>query len=315
MAELTLPVPPTNEQRRIVAKLDRLFARTSRARAELGHIPQLIERYKQAILRKAFSGELTADWRAQAGQKETGRIATEISDPFTLRLEAPDSWQQWKFSDVCNIIGGSQPPKSNFTYCDGPGKVRLIQIRDYKTDDYVTFIPREMARRFCSKDDIMIGRYGPPIFQILHGLEGAYNVALMKAVPVEDRISKDYLYWYLHHPDLFNYVEVDSKRTSGQDGVNKRHLQRWPVLLPSLEEQGEIVLHIEKAMKWVDSLSSELGCALDLVDHLNEACLNRAFKGQLVTQDPNDEPASELLDRIRAERAARSNNGRNHRRK
>jgi type I restriction enzyme S subunit len=51
------------------------------------------------------------------------------------------------------------------------------------------------------------------------------------------------------------------------------------------------------------------------VDHLNEACLNRAFKGQLVTQDPNDEPASELLDRIRAERAARSNNGRNHRRK
>ena len=66
--------------------------------------------------------------------------------------------------------GGAQPPKEYFINEEKEGYIRLIQIRDYKTDNYLTYIPIDMARKFCTEDDIMIGRYGPPIFQILKGL-------------------------------------------------------------------------------------------------------------------------------------------------
>lgn len=164
------------------------------------------------------------------------------------------------------------------------------------------FIPKELARRFCSPSDIMIGRYGPPIFQILRGIDGAYNMALMKVEPTE-AVDQEFLYWYMHYPVLFNYVEIDSKRTAGQDGVNKAHLERWPILLPPLPEQHEIVRRIESAFAKIDRLAAEAKRALKLVGRLDEAILAKAFRGELVPQDENDQPAEHLLARIRAERA------------
>lgn len=122
------------------------------------------------------------------------------------------NFERLKIKDVCDFVGGSQPPKKVFVSDPMDGYIRLIQTRDYKTDNYKTYIPKEQARRFCSKTDIMIGRYGPPIFQILRGLEGAYNVALMKAVP-KDKIHNDYLYYILKQEALFEYVDSLSKRT------------------------------------------------------------------------------------------------------
>ncbi|MFA0125921.1 hypothetical protein AB4400_31645, partial [Vibrio sp. 10N.261.48.A2] len=81
--------------------------------------------------------------------------------------------------DVCCFVGGSQPEKSTFSYKQQPGYIRLIQIRDYKSDKNTVYIPEKLARKKCDENDIMIGRYGPPIFQILRGIEGAYNVALI----------------------------------------------------------------------------------------------------------------------------------------
>lgn len=73
--------------------------------------------------------------------------------------------------DVCNFVGGSQPPKEDFISEYKEGYIRLIQTRDYKTDDFLTYIPIKKARRFCSRQDIMIRRYGPPVFQVCRGLE------------------------------------------------------------------------------------------------------------------------------------------------
>jgi len=94
-------------------------------------------------------------------------------------------WEWKKLGEVCEIIGGSQPSKTKFIYQDKKDYIRLIQVRDFRTDKYITYIPISDAKRKCTKDDIMIGRYGPPIFGIFRGLEGAYNVALMKAIPDE----------------------------------------------------------------------------------------------------------------------------------
>jgi type I restriction enzyme, S subunit len=299
-----LGLPPLPEQRRIVAKVDGLTARTARARGELNRIPTLIARYKQRLLALAFSGELTAGWRKEIGGKESAYTKTKIETPFVYEMKGSSSWRVETIGSVCKIEGGSQPPKSTFIYEERPDYIRLIQIRDYKSDKHIVYIPKALARRFCSKTDIMIGRYGPPIFQILRGLEGSYNVALMKAVPIPSKISSEFLFWFLKHPTLFDYVELDSKRTAGQDGVNRDHLEKFPVPLPPLEEQAEIVRRIESAFGWLDRMAADHAAAARLLPKLDAAILSKAFRGELVPQDPNDEPASVLLDRIKAEREA-----------
>src|SRR5579863_5862668 len=100
--------------------------------------------------------------------------------PGHKRTEAgiiPLDWLDSTVGELIEFEGGSQPDKSVFSATWKPGFVRLIQIRDYKTNRFETYIPAHLARRFCTEEDIMIGRYGPPIFQILRGLAGAYNVA------------------------------------------------------------------------------------------------------------------------------------------
>jgi type I restriction enzyme, S subunit len=308
LEEIEVPLSPLPEQRRIVTKIDSLSAKSKRARDQLDHIPRLVEKYKQAILVAALRGELTREWRTNNGVPELPPVTAEISIPYAEVFSAPSSWQALKFSDICEIVGGSQPPKSTFKYEPESHLIRLVQIRDYKSNEHITFIPKTLARRFCSADDIMIGRYGPPIFQILRGIEGAYNVALMKAVPVPSLIEREFLYWYLHHPSLRSYVEFQAERTAGQDGVNKRHLLQWPVLLPPLQEQSQIVKKIEIAFAWVSRIFSETTSARKLIDHLDQAVLAKAFRGELVPQDPADEPATILLERIRAERTPTPNN-------
>jgi type I restriction enzyme, S subunit len=152
-----------------------------------------------------------------------------------------------KFEDVCELVGGSQPSKDHFIYQPKDGYIRLIQVRDYRTEKFITYIPKDKARRFCNKDDIMIGRYGPPIFGIFKGLEGAYNVALMKAVVNEKICNKKYFYWFLKTDKLRQFVEHSSKRAAGQDGVRKELLDKYPVFLPPSPEQKRIVAILDKA--------------------------------------------------------------------
>ncbi|PZL95931.1 hypothetical protein DOL92_17320, partial [Acinetobacter nosocomialis] len=119
--------------------------------------------------------------------------------------------------------------------------IRLIQTRDYKTSEYVTYIPKIFARKVCDENDIMIGRYGPPIFQICRGLKGAYNVALMKAVP-KDGIDREFLYYFLKQKTVFEYVDKLSARTGGQTGVDLVSLNKYPVRLPEqISDQKKIV--------------------------------------------------------------------------
>lgn len=141
--------------------------------------------------------------------------------------------------NVCDFVGGSQPAKKYFSDIKLEGYIRLIQIRDYKTDKYITYIPEDSTRKFCNEKDIMIGRYGPPIFQILRGISGAYNVALMKAIPKEN-ILNDYLYYFLCQEHLFKYVNALSPRTGGQTGVDVVMLKKYPILLPELNNQANI---------------------------------------------------------------------------
>ena len=103
-----------------------------------------------------------------------------------------------------------------------------------------------MAKRFCTADDIMIGRYGPPIFQILQGIEGSFNVALMKATPKKG--NKEFVRQFLKQECLLDYLEGMSKRTAGQDGIQMDKLKAYPFPLPPVELQNQF----EKFVNQVD---------------------------------------------------------------
>ncbi|MDF5720232.1 MAG: restriction endonuclease subunit S [Rhizonema sp. PD37] len=233
----------------------------------------------------------------------------QITDYYAHKVVAPQSWTKALFSDVCKIVGGSQPPKEYFVNQPQDGCIRLIQIRDYKTDKFATYIPIELAKRFCNKDDIMIGRYGPPIFQILRGLDGAYNVALMKAIPNAQLVDQEFLYYFLQTPNLFNYVAAASLRTAGQDGVKKEHLDNYPLFIPPLNEQRRIVAKIEALRARSQRVKETLEAIPPLLNQFRQSVLAAAFRGDLTAdwreKNPDVEPASVLLERIRTERRRR----------
>ncbi len=211
LLETYLPYCEINEQNYIASQLDKVVSIIAKRKQQLAKLDQLAK----------------------------ARFVEMFGDPITN----PMGWEQKSLGEVATFVGGSQPPKSVFSSTPQEGYIRLIQIRDYKTDKYQTYIPKALARRFCDAKDIMIGRYGPPIFQILQGINGAYNVALMKAVPIG--IHKEFLRFYLRREELLRYLESFSTRTAGQDGVQMDKLKAYPCPLPPLSLQNEFASFIE----------------------------------------------------------------------
>lgn len=211
-------------------------------------------------------------------------LKIRVEGSYTHELIIPESWRFSPLNNVIEIVGGSQPPKTFFSSVPSEGFIRLIQIRDYKSDKNIVYIPKEKARRFVTKDDVMIGRYGPPIFQILRGLEGAYNVALMKAVPILGGINNGFLFHYLNNRNIFNYVESASDRTAGQSGVNKAHLEKYPVGVPPLAEQEKIASQLDSLLAKVDSIKSRLDAIPDIIKRFRQSVLSNAISGKLTEE-------------------------------
>ncbi|EIO3907591.1 restriction endonuclease subunit S [Vibrio vulnificus] len=288
--DCSLGLAPLAEQKRIVEKLDEVLAQVDTIKARLDGIPAILKRFRQSVLASAVSGKLTS--------QDVSTQSSLVGDPWSHEVKAPSHWNLYEFKQAVKITGGSQPPKSEFKAEYEEGLVRLIQIRDYKSDKFLVYIPLDKAKRFCTEKDIMIGRYGPPIFQILRGISGAYNVALMKAEPAIDDLDLEYLYRFLQNPKLFHYIDAGSDRTAGQAGVNKKFLESYPLFVPPLEEQKEIVRLVDQYFAFADTIEKQVKKAQARVDNLTQSILAKAFRGELVAQDPNDEPADKLLERI-----------------
>ena len=207
LSNVTISIPPLTVQQRIVDKLDATFAEINKA------------------------AEITENKYIELNN---------LLNSYMKRKFNSKEFKSYSLGEVCNFEGGSQPPKSVFEYEKNKHNIRLIQIRDYKSDNHIVYIPKDNARRRCSTTDTMIGRYGPPIFQILRGIEGAYNVALMKAVP-KDGILNDYLFYFLKNPKIQNFVIKQSMRAAGQSGVNKDALEPYKIHLPPIGVQKKII--------------------------------------------------------------------------
>jgi type I restriction enzyme S subunit len=200
-------------------------------------------------------------------------------------IDAADNFKQnyepVELTKYVNFIGGSQPPKSEFSDKEREGYVRLIQIRDYKSDNNIVYVKKTSVRRFCNKDDVMIGRYGPPVFQILRGLDGAYNVALMKAEPNEEFICKDFLFLFLKNPSIQNYIIGLSQRSAGQSGVNKEALEKYLIALPAMNKQKEIVLYLNQVSAQIKQVKLAQQQKMQSLLGLKSSILDQAFHGKL----------------------------------
>jgi len=192
--------------------------------------------------------------------------------PGYKRTEAgviPEDWLEHTIGELIEFEGGSQPDKSYFRASWKRGYVRLIQIRDYKTDKYETYVPTHLARRFCTEHDIMIGRYGPPVFQILRGIDGAYNVALIKAKPGPG-INGSYMYYFLKQDKLFSFIEKLSQRSSGQTGVDLKELRQYALPLPPTKAEQEA---IAEALSDTDALIESLEQLITKKRHLKQGAM------------------------------------------
>ncbi|EFB9622336.1 restriction endonuclease subunit S, partial [Escherichia coli] len=220
-----IKLPPFEEQKRIVDLLDKAEG--------------IRQKREQAI-------KLADDFLRAT-------FATMYGNPITN----PKKWPVHLMGEIIEFKGGNQPPKSDFIFEPKQGYIRLVQIRDFKSDKYATYIPQEKAKRIFEVDDVMIARYGPPVFQILRGLSGSYNVALMKASPKEN-IRKGFIFYLLQLPEYHDVVVKNSERTAGQTGVNLELLNKFNVPLPPIYYQDEILARLARIEKFKEKIEISL---------------------------------------------------------
>ena len=215
MRQMVIPYRDMTEQLQIIEKISQIVRSIEKRKEELQLLDQLVK----------------------------SRFIELFGDPVIN----PKGFPCYTVGEVIDFQGGSQPDKKYFEYEASPDNIRLIQIRDYKSDKYITYIPKTMAKRFCTADDIMIGRYGPPIFQILKGIEGSFNVALMKATPKMG--NREFVRQFLKQDCLLEYLEGLSKRTAGQDGIQMDKLKAYPFPYPPIELQEQFAAFVEQTDK------------------------------------------------------------------
>lgn len=239
IADLHITLPTLDEQRRIAAVLDKVSDLIAKRRQQLDKLDLLIK----------------------------SRFIELFGDPVIN----PKGFPCYTVGEVIDFQGGSQPDKKYFEYEASPDNIRLIQIRDYKSDKYITYIPKTMAKRFCTADDIMIGRYGPPIFQILKGIEGSFNVALMKATPKMG--NREFVRQFLKQDCLLEYLKGLSKRTAGQDGIQMDKLKAYPFPYPPMELQEQFAAFVEQT----DKSKFEVQSSLEKLEILKKSLMQRYF--------------------------------------
>ena len=275
-----IALPPTGEQHRIVIKLDSLFERTRSAREELSHIPHLIEHYKQAILAQAF------DTRPRVQKVPLRQLAKEDRGiPY-------------------GIVQTGTPHKGGIpTVRAGDIKDHEIRIADLKLVSPEIEASYDRTRLRGREVIISIrGTVGNPaiIPMEMRGCNISREVAM---IPVIDEVDPEFVMYYLSTPFAQEFIGAHIKGVA-QSGINLRDLRELPTPKMSVGEQRKVLTVVKHAFEWLRHIEVEHSAAIGLLPRLDQAISDKAFRGELVPQGSDDEPASVLLDRIRTERAA-----------
>lgn len=279
-------LPPLAEQKRIVAKVNMLLARITRAREALAHMPVLVETAKAALLSTAVSGEVTADWRRRQ----------KLPEPTDVVLGN-------------HVIGASYGTSAKSSPSGSVPVLRMGNIQDGNlnwTDLVFTSDSTEIKKYTLSEGDVLFNRTNSPELvgksAYFDGSRVAIFAGYLIRVRCDETLNPKFLTFCLNSPQGREYSR--KVRTDGvsQSNINAKKLQTYPLRLPSLREQAEIVGRLESALSTLVRISENHRNAIVELDTLEQQILAKAFRGELVPQDPNDEPAISLISRVKAER-------------
>ena len=283
-----IPLAPEAEQKRIADKLDTVLTRVDAVNTRLARVAPLLKRFRQSVLAAATSGRLTEDWRRTSG----------LSSP----------WPWVLLGEVARDFSYGSAAKSSPV-----GQVPVLRMGNIQegaldwSDLVFTSDPAEIAKYRLQDGDVLFNRTNSPELvgktAVFRGEREAIYAGYLIRVRCSSDLLPDYLNYCLGSPAGKHYCwQVKSDGVS-QSNINAKKLAAFSFGLPSLDEQTEIVRRVETLFAFADRLEARLAQAQTAATRLTPALLANAFRGELVPQDPNDEPAAELLRRLQAQRA------------
>lgn len=281
---------PMNEQRRIADKLDTVLARVDAVNERLARVAPLLKRLRQSVLAAATSGRLTEDWRGGAAL----------------------DWKTLRADEACEKVQSGGTPKAGFSESGIPF-LKVYNIVDQKIDfdykpQYVTddVNAGELRKSQVQPDDVLMNIVGPPLGKvaIVPDVHGAWNInqAITLFRP-SGTVSSHWIYIVLCEGAPIRAVLSNTKGSVGQVNISLSQCRAFEFPVPTPEEQTEIVRRVELLFAYADRLEARLRAAQTATERLTPALLAKAFRGELVPQDPNDEPAAQLLQRLQASQA------------
>ncbi|MBL3538235.1 restriction endonuclease subunit S [Aminivibrio sp.] len=319
------PLPPLNEQKRIVAKLDAIMPRIDSVKERLEKIPAILKRFRQSVLTAAVTGKLTEKWREEHPDVERADFALSIvskkvADSYlnvfeeTQTYPLPDTWLYVPLENLGEVRGGGTPSKSQADFWSGaipwisPKDMKVCKIKNGK--DFIS----ETALHESSVKMIPEGS----ILFVVRGmiLAHSFPVALtmndvtinqdMKGLTPNKNANCEYLLCVFKYMQtkVLSYVK---EATHGTLRLEIPVIQTFAIPLPPRDEQKEIVRQVDKLFALADKVEEHYQKARAQVDALAQSVLAKAFRGELVPQDLDDEPAEKLLQRIREEKAKMEN--------
>lgn len=334
-----LALPPLAEQRRIVAKIEELFSELDKGIENLKQARAQLAVYRQALLKHAFEGKLTAAWR------KANTHTLEPAPQLLARIhnERRQNWRRpGKYKEATALVANNLPSLPETWTWVSWDTVLANEEGAFKRGPFGSaltksiFVPKgfKVYEQYCPiNDDCSFGRYyiTPEKFEELQSFEvkagdyliscsgvtlgritrvpedferGIINQALLRVRINESVIDHRYfLQFFRSH--IFQKAIFDNSTGSAIPNIKGvKEMKALPIPLPNVAEQRQIVLELDAQMSAIASLESDIDTNLQKAEALRQSILKKAFAGELVPQDPADEPASALLARIRAERAA-----------